>query len=209
MEPVKGEKPTRKAKAAATRRRIIDAAAVEFIANGYHGTPMAAIARRAGVAVQTVYFVFHTKPELFAAALDAAVLGPEAKAPMEQRWARDVAAGSSGSRTAIESFIGGAAPIMRRASALNAVAGAAAPTDPELAEVYQSRERFRVDSYRDFVNGLALPATTNPGRATDILITMFSPQLYLALRQERGWQHEEIVDWMATTIPGLMLDTAS
>jgi AcrR family transcriptional regulator len=207
MEPVKGEKPTRRAQAAATRQRIIDAATAEFIASGYHGTPMAAIASRAGVAVQTVYFVFHTKPELFAAALDAAVLGPEAKAPMEQRWARDAVAVRRGARAAVESFIRGSAPILRRAAALNAVAGAAAPTDPELAEVYQSREQLRVDAYRDFVNGLALPADANPGRAADLLITMLSPQFYLALRQERGWEHEEIVDWMATTIPGLMLET--
>ena len=207
MEPVRGEKPTRRAQAAATRQRIIDAATAEFIASGYHGTPMAAIASRAGVAVQTVYFVFHTKPELFAAALDAAVLGPEAKAPMEQRWARDAVAVRRGARAAVESFIRGSAPILRRAAALNAVAGAAAPTDPELAEVYQSREQLRVDAYRDFVNGLALPADANPGRAADLLITMLSPQFYLALRQERGWEHEEIVDWMATTIPGLMLET--
>ena len=47
----------------------------------------------------------------------------------------------------------------------------------------------------------------NPGRAADVLITMLSPQFYLALRQERGWQHEQIVDWMATTIPGVVLVT--
>lgn len=208
VESVKREEPTRKARAAATRRRIIEAATAEFTANGYHGTPMASIARRAGVAVQTVYFVFHTKPELFAAALDAAVLGPEGRAPMEQQWARDAVASSRGPREAVESFIRGSAPILHRASALNAVAGAAAPTDPELAEVYQSREKLRVDGYRDFVNGLALPAGANPGRAADILITMQSPQFYLALRTERGWQHQEIVDWMAATIPGLMLGTS-
>ena len=159
MEPVKGKKPTRKAQAAATRQRIIDAATAEFIASGYHGTPMAAIASRAGVAVQTVYFVFHTKPELFAAALDAAVLGPEAKAPMEQRWARDAVAVPQGARAAVESFIRGSAPILRRAAALNAVAGAAAPTDPELAEVYQSREQLRVDA-------TATSSTGSPYRPT-------------------------------------------
>jgi hypothetical protein len=125
---------------------------------------------------------------------------------MEQRWARDAVAVPQGARAAVESFIRGSAPIMRRAAALNAVAGAAAPTDPELAEVYRSREQLRVDAYRDFVNGLSLPTAAKPGRAADILITMLSPQFYLALRQERGWEHEEIVDWMATAIPGLMLE---
>lgn len=207
MEPVKVEEPRRKEKAAATKRRIIEAATVEFTASGYHGTPMASIAKRAGVAVQTVYFVFHTKPELFAAALDAAVLGPEEKVPMEQRWALDAVEGSRAPWAAVESFIRGSMLILHRASALNAVARGAARTDPELSEVYHSRERLRVNAYRDFVNELVLPAGTNPARAADILITMLSPQFYLALRQERGWQHEEIVDWMATTIPGLMLGT--
>ena len=45
----------------------------------------------------------------------------------------------------------------------------------------------------------------NPGRAADVLITMLSPQFYLALRTERGWPHEEVIDWMATTVPPLML----
>ena len=207
MGPDKVEGPTRKAKAAATKQRIIEAATAEFTASGYHGTPMASIARRAAVAVQTVYFVFHTKPELFAAALDAAVLGPEAKVPTEQRWALDAVHVSRAPRAAVESFIRGSASILHRASALNAVAGAAAPTDPELAEVYQTREKLRVDTYRDFVNQLALPTGANSERAADILITLLSSQLYLALLQERGWQHEDIVDWMATTIPELMLGT--
>jgi AcrR family transcriptional regulator len=166
---------------------------------------MAGIAARAGVAVQTVYFIFHTKPELFAAALDEAVLGPEARAPMEQRWALDAIALSGTPWAAVESFIRGSAPILQRASALNAVAGAAAPTDSELAEVYQSREGLRVGAYQAFVNGLTLPPGTNPARAADILITMLSGQFYLALRAERGWTDEEIIDWMTTTIPGLML----
>ena len=89
MSDVNGVKQTRKEKAAATRRRIIAAAAEEFVHSGYHGTAMTAIANRAGYAVQTVYFVFHTKAELFAAALDTAVLGPEGKPPLDQDWARD------------------------------------------------------------------------------------------------------------------------
>ena len=44
---------------------------------------MAAIAQRAGVAVQTVYFVFHTKAELLSRVIDAAVLGPDPNPPEE------------------------------------------------------------------------------------------------------------------------------
>src|SRR5659263_234893 len=42
-------------KAAATRRRIVTAAASQFVHYGYLSTTMADIAREAGVAVRTVY----------------------------------------------------------------------------------------------------------------------------------------------------------
>ncbi len=205
MSEVSSAKPKRKAQAAATRRRIIEAATAEFTANGYHGTAMAAIAATAGVAVQTVYFVFHTKAELFTAALDAAVLGPEDKAPLEQEWAREAAAAPVDPESALQSLIRGSASIMERASALSAVASTAAPTEPDLAELYQWREQLRIDGYRDFVAGLALPSATLDPRAADILITMLSPQLYLAFRDERGWSHEDTIEWMASSIPKLML----
>ncbi len=119
-------------------------------------------------------------------------------------WCR----GPRGLRAAVESFIRGSAPILRRQPS-STLSRARRRHPPILSSPRstQSRERLRVDAYRDFVNGLAPPVTVNPGRAADVLITMLSPQFYLALRQERGWQHEQIVDWMATTIPGVVLVT--
>jgi AcrR family transcriptional regulator len=52
---------TRQQRAQDTRARICDAAEALFQERGYSETTMAAIAKGAGVAVQTVYFVFHTK----------------------------------------------------------------------------------------------------------------------------------------------------
>ncbi|MGH2394330.1 MAG: helix-turn-helix domain-containing protein, partial [Candidatus Limnocylindria bacterium] len=56
-----GARPSRRQRAAATRRRIGEAAFRLFALSGYAATTMEAIAREAGVAVQTVYFTFHTK----------------------------------------------------------------------------------------------------------------------------------------------------
>ncbi|MGB7961421.1 MAG: TetR/AcrR family transcriptional regulator [Propionicimonas sp.] len=204
MSAVKGPHSTRQAKAAATRQRIIEAATVEFIAHGYHGAVMAAIAERAGVAVQTVYFVFHTKPELFAAALDAAVLGPEDEPPLQQSWASDAAA-TPDPVAALRVFIHASAGILERASALSEVAHAAAVTDPELAAVYHSRDTLRSDGYRDFIHQLTLPPGVDAGHATDLLIALHSPRLYQALRDERGWTHQQITTWMTQTIPDLVL----
>ncbi len=207
MADVNPIKRTRQQQAAATRLRIVEAATAEFVGNGYHGTSMAAIASRAGVAVQTVYFVFHTKAELFAAAQDAAVLGGEDKSPVDQGWARTAAADPDGPAAAIRAFIAGSGPIFERAAALGQVARAAAPTDPDLRAVWESREELRVQGYRHFLAnlGTSLPDDVDPAFAADIMITMVSPELYLAFRVERGWTHQQTVDWMSQTVPGLML----
>ncbi|NJO35306.1 MAG: TetR/AcrR family transcriptional regulator [Rhodospirillales bacterium] len=57
--PTLGEQPT-------TVRRILDAARIEFGANGFDGTKVEHIARRAGVSKQSVYFYFEGKDELYA-----------------------------------------------------------------------------------------------------------------------------------------------
>ena len=71
--------------------------------------------------------------------------------------------------------------------------------------MYQSREKLRVDGYWDFVHLLTLPAGADAELAADILITLHSPRLYLALREGRGWPHEKVIEWMARTIPQLVV----
>ena len=77
MAPVKpsAAKPSRRERAAETRRKMLDAAITCFTTAGYDGTTMAQIAKQAGVAVQTLYFTFHTKAQLLQQTLDRAVLG--------------------------------------------------------------------------------------------------------------------------------------
>src|SRR6476619_2512672 len=92
-------KITRRERAKATRRRIAEAALARFSEYGYAATTMEAIAADAGVAVQTVYFTFHTKAELLLAAMTVA--GGESEAqedPVERRWFALVMAAGSGTR---------------------------------------------------------------------------------------------------------------
>ena len=63
MAAVKGSEPvklSRRGRAKATQWRIVKAAYDLFCAQGYAATTMAQIAEAARVAVQTVYFAFHT-----------------------------------------------------------------------------------------------------------------------------------------------------
>src|SRR5258708_34374425 len=76
----------RKERARATRRRMIDAAYKLFTERGY-GVPLTDIAKEAGVAVQTLYFTFHTKAELMSAVLHLAVLAEDLPpSPLDQPW---------------------------------------------------------------------------------------------------------------------------
>jgi hypothetical protein len=50
-----------------------------------------------------------------------------------------------------------------------------------------------------------MPADVDPLVAVDVMITMVSPELYLAFRVERGWTHQQTIDWMSQTVPVLML----
>ena len=134
-------KLTRREKAAATRERIITAASVVFAEAGYVGARMTDIATRAGVAVQTVYFVFHTKAELLKACFDHAVLGPERLPPPQQPFWTEMAAARSG-RAALAAFVRGNTAILARVAAIDEVAKAA-PHEPDAAAVVARSERLR------------------------------------------------------------------
>src|SRR6478735_10920326 len=93
VNPSTPDVPPRRARARATQWRIVKAAFALFCERGYAGTTMAQIAEAAGVAVQTVYFSFHTKAAVLSRAYDFAVMGEgDPQVPWDQPWYRDMAA---------------------------------------------------------------------------------------------------------------------
>ena len=170
-------KSTRRAKSLATRRKILIAAEGEFVTSGYHGATIAAIARRAGVATQTVYFVFHTKAELISAAIDRLVLGEDDAEPQQRDWWRAMQAENQAAE-ALRIFVRGAAPLFQRASALSEILRGAALTDAELSKIHAHHERLRAIGFREVVEMLAAKGRLWPDldvdSATDILLVEFS-----------------------------------
>lgn len=61
------ERTPRTARGRRTQRALLDAAAAEFAAQGFHESSIAAITRRAGVALGSFYTYFSSKDELFRA----------------------------------------------------------------------------------------------------------------------------------------------
>ena len=194
VPPVKPARPTRREKATATRERIVRAAIDVFAGAGFVGARMSDIAARAGVAVQTVYFVFHTKAELLSACFDHAVLGPERLPPQEQAFWSEMTAARSG-RAALAAFVRGNAEILARVAVVDEVARSV-PHEPDAAAVVANSERLRREGYGEVVallgDRFGLRDGLTPEAATDLLLMFGSSGPYLTLRRY-GWSGEAFV----------------
>jgi len=211
--PVDRATPTRRERAKATAASIVAAATIEFEANGYQGTTMATIAARAGVAVQTVHFVFHTKGELLTAAVERAVLGSDDASPPERTaWFHELLT-EPDPYTQLGGFVRQGGPILVRASAINEVARSAAMTDPDVAAAFERLERLRRDGYRSLLEIVVATGAAREGidldTATDVLFTLMSPRTYLSLTQDRGWSAERALAWMVDIVPLAILGPAT
>src|ERR1700712_3111411 len=65
-----------------TQREIVEAASRLFLADGYAATSIAAIAREAGVAVQTIYNAIGPNRDALPPVLDSAAAGDHAPTPV-------------------------------------------------------------------------------------------------------------------------------
>jgi AcrR family transcriptional regulator len=202
------DRPSRRDRARATRLRMIHAAQRVFVAQGYAGARMVDIAAEAGVAVQTVYFTFHTKAELLQACYELAVLGDDdSRPPVSQPWYSEMLEARDG-RVAVRLFAAGFSAIAARVALLDDVVRSAAH-EPEAVEVRERNERLRRDGYGRIVAHLAgrfgLPAELDPAQAVDIMFTLAGPATYRSLVADCGWPHERFVGWLASTLSQQLL----
>ena len=201
MGAVKGPSRTRREQAAETRERIVRAAIEVFGERGYTGARMADIASRAGVAVQTVYFAFHTKPDLLRACYEYAVLGPaQLPPPLQPFWAKVQAARTG--RAALHEFVVGNADIVERAAVVDEVARAASH-EPDVVTIRNDSEQLRRRGYRELLAGVADRFGLSPhldlDTATDLLLVLAGPQVWLALK-DNGWTREQYIAWASDAV---------
>jgi AcrR family transcriptional regulator len=208
-------KRSRREKAAQTRARIIEAAHAEFLDRGFHGATIASVATRAGVATQTVYFVFHTKAELISAVIDAQVMAPdpatgEVRPPELMPWWQEMVTDPDPVSTLVR-FVRGVAPLYERAAAVSEVLRAAALTDDEVRRTHEHHMRLQREGFGGVVRLVAEKGTLRDGldeaRATDVLLTVFGDSTYHLLRTEHGWSHETVLAWFEAVLPDLLLRT--
>jgi AcrR family transcriptional regulator len=196
--------PSRPARSRATRLRISQAAYALFCERGYGSTTMADIAARAGVAVQTVYFVFHTKSHVLGSTYGLAVMGEVDPAiPQEQAWYASALA-EPDMAVAVRWVVEGAGEMIRRVAPLDLAVRTAAETDPDAAAFLDDNEQRRLDGYRAMIDFLRAKANLRPSltpeRATHVMLFLVGPAAYRALVFDLGWSHVEWVEWTTTAL---------
>ncbi|WP_369045935.1 TetR/AcrR family transcriptional regulator [Sinomonas sp. P10A9] len=189
----------RREKSAQTRHAIVVAAAKLFTERGYAGTRMADIAREAGYAVQTVYFVFHTKPELLQACYTRAVLGDDdPRPPQEQPFYAAVMTARSGEEL-LGHFAFGNAQIQARAAGIEEVAREARH-EPEARAVRDYNERLRREGYAEIIAFLDERFGLRPGLAREDaleLVLMYGGAgPFNALVRDAGWGLDRFAAWL-------------
>jgi AcrR family transcriptional regulator len=180
---------------------MIRAAYELFSAEGHKATTMERIAKRAGVAVQTVYFTFHTKDALLQAVHEWAVLGDEPTPPPQQPWILAAMREPDG-RKALRLAVAGIAEIEARVAPLIPVYHAVAQSPA--AAVFQRSEQLRRDGMAELASALAAKTRLQPEmtvrRASDLLFVLTGPEAYRAFIQDANWSQDHWVEWTSALL---------
>ena len=170
---------------------------------GFAATTMADIAAEANVAVQTVYFTYHTKLALFKDAFDFAVVGShDMTDPDQQPWFQAVRDEPDLS-LALSLLVDQITVISRRVTPL-AEAFRSLGNEPEAQAFYRDRASMRHEGFGRILAILTakrpLRPSLEPDAALDVFFALLSPELYQALVVGRGWSDEKWGSWITTTL---------
>ncbi len=184
----------RQQQAESTRGRIADAAHRLVTTKGYAGMTVDALAKKAGVAPQTVYAVFGSKRGVLAELMDRATFGPE----YQELVATALQTTQPGAR------LRHAARIARQThdaqSATQDLLRGAGVVAPELSTLERDRESHRYDAQQPMIAYLAehgyLRRDVPVAAARDILWTLTGRDIYRMLVSDRGWTSDQYESWL-------------
>jgi AcrR family transcriptional regulator len=181
---------------------MVEAAYRLITKRGYAATTMADIAVEAKVAVQTVYFTYHTKFALVRDAFDFAVVGSHDIVPPDsQPWFRKVQEEADLTR-ALAVLVDHVTLMSSRVAPL--VEAVKSLKEPEAEAFYRQREQLRHEGFGRILDVLVakrqLRKSLARAAALDIFFALLSPELYQALVIGRGWPEKRWREWMARTL---------
>lgn len=191
-------------KAQETRRRILEAAFELFVRDGYGATNLQDVAEQAGVAFQTIYFVFGNKRTLLKELVDVTIAGDdEPMSTMDRPWYTEALAAAT-AQDMLRAYITGTTSVLERVAPIGKVLEGAVASDPEVAALWPTdvdpRYVVQEAAAKALVDKPGARADMSAQEAADLLYGLLSPQLYLLLVRERGWTRERWERWTGETL---------
>ncbi|MFI6321291.1 TetR/AcrR family transcriptional regulator [Nonomuraea sp. NPDC050556] len=193
--------PLREEQARRTRATVLQAAREVFAERGYAATTVPEIARRAGVAVDTVYAAVGKKPVLFRLLIETAISGTDDVVEAERRdyVVRIRQAGSAREKLAI--YASAIRTILERFAPLFVVLRDAAGQDAELDALWREISERRAANMLLFAQDVAATGELRAGvtveELADVVWSTAAPDFYVLLVTERGWSAERFERWLA------------
>jgi len=191
-----------------TRSAIAEAAVRCFLERGYLTSTIEDVANEAGVAVQTVYYVFGTKPKLLSAALDASIAGDTEPNPLVDRAWIDALQSAPDATSAIARFVEFSVDVVVRTSPLYHVVRRAA-SDPDVGALLdETRRRRRLDQ-QQLIRVLADAGHVHHGidttRAADVVYGLINEETFDLLVGDCGWSEPQYRTWLTEVISDQLL----
>ncbi len=200
----------RQAQARRNRQAILDAAQRQFLHGGYAATTIAAIAREAGVSVETIYKAFGGKAGLVRAIYQRGLTGRE-PVPAFQR-ADAMRERETDPRTIMRNWGALTSEVSSAVSPILRLVRSAAASDPDMAALLAANNDTREQRARHHARFLQQRGYLRQGgtlaQATDILWTCTSDELYDLLVLQRGWSLPRFARFLADYMIATLLPQA-
>ena len=190
----------------ATRWRVVDAARTLFLERGYVATTMADVAREAGVALQSVYKVGHSKADLLHQVRDVAVAGDDQQVMLLDRPEYAAIRAETDPRRQVEMFASLIATTMERLAPVWEAYREAAAVDAKAAANLVTTQQRRYHTFANVIG--AIPEYRlrhSPTQATDTAWAIASPEVYLLLQSVLDWDADRCAEWLSRTLADLLL----
>lgn len=209
-QAVKGERgydaTGRQERARRQYERTLDVARVRFLADGYAGTTVEALAHAAGVSAATIYKTYGGKVGLVRALCDRALAGNQ---PVPAEVRSNALRSTHDARVVVDAWGRLAAEVSPEVSPLLLLLRDVATSDVDAAALRDEIESARLRRMAENARHLAATGQLRPGvtvaEIRDVLWTCTSPELYELLVVRRGWRRARFGRFVADTLRGALL----
>ena len=170
---------------------------------------MQAVARRAGVALDTVYESVGRKPVLVRLLVETAISGQDEAVPAEERdYVRRILAAPT-AREKLAIYADALRRILPQLAPLVVALREAGSVHPELAALWREIAERRAANMRlladDLIATGEVRSELDRDAVADVIWSMNAPEFYILLVDERGWSPERFTAWLADAWERLLL----